>query len=35
VGRRRVDSCPELVVKVEVSYCDVLMVWVIAIQLVK
>jgi hypothetical protein len=35
MGRWRVDSCLERVMKVEVFYCDVLVVWVIAIQLVE
>jgi hypothetical protein len=35
MGRWRVDPGPERVMKVEVSYCDMLVVWVIVIQLVK
>jgi hypothetical protein len=35
VSRRRVDPGPERVMKVKVSYCDVLVVRVIVIQLVK
>jgi hypothetical protein len=35
MGRRRVDPGPERVMKVEVSYCDVLVVRVIVKQLVK